>query len=303
MDRFVVYYFSLVLVIGGLAYAPWVLASYGMFPPELAFPFVVLGGLSPTVAALAVAKLEFGGGGAGYLFGQFLRRGFSKLWLLVAALLPLALAACAVSLWALSGGTYDLNSMALFDFIPILFTAFLMNMWEEVGWRGYSLPKLQKRYSALTSSLIVGAFWAFWHWPHFAVKDSVMAANYQNFLWFAIFTLFYSVSYTWLYNSTKGSLLTVSLYHASTNAANTVLFVEGGIASSVFPFYFLLVVFLALVLVFVFKPNLCGSRSPYSADFPSQIQKGNARLLSIAEKGQNLPAFHQNALMPTPSRS
>ncbi|MDI9644994.1 MAG: type II CAAX endopeptidase family protein [Candidatus Verstraetearchaeota archaeon] len=254
MGKFVVFYFILVLVIGGLAYAPWVLASYGMFPTDLVFPFVVIGGVSPTVAALAVAKLEFGRGGAGYLFGQFVRRGFSKLWFLVAILLPLSLAIGAVLLWSLVGGTFNLD-LKFFEFIPILLTAFLMNMWEEVGWRGYSLPALQKKYSALTSSLIVGVFWALWHWPHFAVKDSVMAVNYQNFLWFAIFTLFYSVTYTWLYNSTKGSLLTVTLYHASTNTANTILFVEGGIAVSVFPFYFLLVIVLALVVVFVFKQN------------------------------------------------
>ncbi|MGC8831674.1 MAG: CPBP family glutamic-type intramembrane protease [Thermoproteota archaeon] len=147
----------------------------------------------------------------------------------------------------------------LYEFPLILVTSFLMNMWEEIGWRGYSLPALQKKHDALVSSLIVGVFWALWHWPHFAVKDSVMAVNYHNFLWFTVFTLLYSISYTWLYNSTKGSLLIVSLYHASTNMANTILFVEASIASSIFPFYFLTVII--LILVFVFKQNsLCGRK-------------------------------------------
>ncbi|MEM3829869.1 MAG: CPBP family intramembrane glutamic endopeptidase [Conexivisphaerales archaeon] len=139
-----------------------------------------------------------------------------------------------------------------------------MNMWEEIGWRGYVLPALQKKHNALISSLIVGVFWALWHWPHFAVKDSVMAVNYHNFLLFAIFMLFYSISYTWLYNSTKGSLFTASLYHASTNAADTILFVEANIASPIFPFYFLIIIIFVLVLVFIFKSDfLCNKRGKY----------------------------------------
>lgn len=255
LDRFIVYYFSLVLLIGGLAYVPWVLVSYGMFPSEPVFVFVIVGGVSPTIAALIVAKLEFGRSGAGYLFSQFGRKGFSKLWFLAAALIPLALAVCAILLWSAAGGAYTLDLMRLVEFPSILIASFLMNMWEEIGWRGYALPALQKKYNALTSSLIIGVFWAVWHWPHFTVKDSVMAVNYHNFLWFAIFTFLYSISCTWIYNSTQGSLFTASLYHASTNAANTVLFVEENISSSIFPFYFLSVVIFVSILVFVFKPD------------------------------------------------
>ncbi|MEM1545864.1 MAG: type II CAAX endopeptidase family protein [Candidatus Methanomethylicia archaeon] len=258
MNRFVTCYFSLVLLISGLAYTPWVFASYGMFPSDLIFVFVIAGGISPTIAALIVVKLEFGNRGAEYLFSQFGRRDFSKLWFLAAILLPLAFAFCAVLLWSIAGGIYTLDFMRLFEFPLILITSFLMNMWEEMGWRGYALPALQKKYNALISSLVVGVFWALWHWPHFTVKDSVMVVNYHSFLWFAIFTLFYSISYTWLYNSTRGSLLITSLYHASTNTVNIILFVEANIAGSIFPFYFLIVIILAFIIIFAFKPDsLC----------------------------------------------
>ncbi|MEM2970442.1 MAG: type II CAAX endopeptidase family protein [Candidatus Bathyarchaeia archaeon] len=255
MDRFIVYYFSLVLFIGGLAYAPWVLASYGVIQSDVVFVFVIVGGVSPTVAALIVAKLEFGRCGAEYLFSQFSRKGFSKFWFLLAVLVPLSLSVFAVLLWSAAGGAYPLDLMRLTEFLPILITSFLMNMWEEIGWRGYALPKLQKKHNALISSLIVGVFWALWHWPHFAVKDSVMAVNYHNFLWFAVFTLFYSISYTWLYNFTEGSLFIASLYHASTNASNIILFTEANIASSIFPFYLLIVIILVLIITFAFKSD------------------------------------------------
>ncbi|MEM2137121.1 MAG: hypothetical protein QXI93_04110, partial [Candidatus Methanomethylicia archaeon] len=83
----------------------------------------------------------------------------------------------------------------------------------------------------------------------------LMAVNYHNFLWFAVFTLFYSISYTWLYNSTEGSLFTTSLYHASTNTANTILFFEANVVSSIFPYYFLTVIILALIIIFAFKSD------------------------------------------------
>ncbi|MCX8182717.1 MAG: CPBP family intramembrane metalloprotease [Candidatus Methanomethyliaceae archaeon] len=253
--RFIAFYLALVLTIAGLAYAPWVLSSYNMFPSEPVFIFMIIGGASPTLAALIVSRLEFGKRGPDYLFRQFTLRGFDKKWLLVAALLPLTLAAFSVILWHAFGGSYVLDFLKLIEFLPILLSNFLVNMWEEVGWRGYALPALQRRYSALVSSLMVGAFWALWHWPHFAVKESAMAANYHNFLYFFVSTLFISISYTWLYNSTNGNLFAVSLYHASTNSANIVLFLQPGISYSVFPFYFLVLTSFSAFIVLFFKPD------------------------------------------------
>ncbi|MEM1506909.1 MAG: type II CAAX endopeptidase family protein [Candidatus Bathyarchaeia archaeon] len=255
MDKLIVYYFSLVLLIGSLTYAPWILASYGMFPSDLVFVFVIFGGFSPTIAALIVAELESGRRGTKYLFGQFGRRGFSKIWFSAAVFIPLVLAASSILLWSIAGETCILDFTKLAEFPLILITSFLMNMWEEIGWRGYALPALQKKHNAVISSLIIGVFWAAWHWPHFAVKDSMMAVNYPNFLWFAIFTSLYSISYTWIYNSTHGSLFTVSLYHASTNAANTTLFTKENISSPVFPFYFLTAAIFVSILVSVFKSD------------------------------------------------
>jgi hypothetical protein len=194
---------------------------------------VIVGGVSQAIAVLVVAKLEFGKRGAEYLFIQFGCKGFSKLWFLAAVLIPLALAAFAILLWSIAGGIYVLDLMKLAElaeFPSILIVNFLMNMLEEIRRRGYALPMLQKKHNALISSMIGGIFWALWHWPHFAVKDSAMTVNYHNYLWFAIFTSLYSISYTWLYNYTNGSLFTVSLYHASTNATNSILFIEGNVS-------------------------------------------------------------------------
>ena len=257
-SKFVVCYFCLVLLVGGLGYAPWVLASYGMFPSDLFFIFMLIGGASPTISALVVARLELGKKGPEVLFSQFGRKGFSKWWLVVPILLSFALALFGILLWTVAGGVYSVDFMKLAEFPPILISNFLMNMWEEIGWRGYALPALQRKHSALVSSLVVGVFWALWHWPHFAVKDSVMAVNYHSFLWFTIIVILGSITYTWLYNSTNGSLFIASLYHASGNAVKIILFAETGISSLVFPYYFLTVSAFAFILDFAFGTDtLC----------------------------------------------
>ena len=257
--RFVFYYFVLVLAIGGLAYAPWVLASYGMFPSSLGIAFAVIGGGSPTLAAVALTILEHGKAGLRSLFGQFIRKGFSKLWFLAAVTIPLILFICALSLWFVFQPTainsYMLDLGTLVSFPLILLVNFSMNMWEEIGWRGYALKRLQTKFSVLLPTLMVGLVWAAWHWPHFLLKDSVMANNFHNFLWFVVWLLLISVVYSWVYNSTKGSLLAVSLFHGSLNATSSLLFFNMGISFSVFPFLLLVTAIVSFGLLVVFRSS------------------------------------------------
>jgi uncharacterized protein len=82
-------------------------------------------------------------------------------------------------------------------------------LFEEIGWRGFALPHLQRRYSALVSSLTIGVVWAFWHFPNFPVlTPSSLAA-------FVAKIIALSLIFTWVYNSTRGSLFAVVLLHGA----------------------------------------------------------------------------------------
>jgi len=85
-------------------------------------------------------------------------------------------------------------------------------LFEEIGWRGFALPHLQRRYSALVSSLIIGLVWAFWHFPNFFFFTPTMLAV------FVPKVIALSVIFTWVYNSTGGSLFAVVLLHGATIA-------------------------------------------------------------------------------------
>lgn len=105
--------------------------------------------------------------------------------------------------------------------IPALLIALLSNPWEEVGWRGFALPRLQARHTAFTATLIVGALWALWHLPIFFWVDNPMS-RYPFVLWF-ISTVAGAFIYTWLYNSTQGSVAAVALYHVLDNTYGPIM--------------------------------------------------------------------------------
>jgi membrane protease YdiL (CAAX protease family) len=240
------------LIIGSAAYFPWVLASYGFIPIDLGIVFLIIGGLSPTLAAILLENMENGKKGILSLFGQFKKRGFSKLWFLIVIFIPILLSLCAlIFLFLLQPDliVYNISINAVILFPAILIQNLLMNMWEEIGWRGYALSRLQQKYNMVISSFVVGFVWAIWHWPQFLVKDSSMANNFHNFFLFTIFILFISIIYSQIYNSTKGSLLTVTIFHGSINSVNILLFYTPIINFSVFPYYLSIVVIFSLGII------------------------------------------------------
>ena len=85
---------------------------------------------------------------------------------------------------------------------------------EELGWRGFVLPKLQKKFNPLISSIILAFIWSCWHLPFFLTH----APGYDiNFIIYLIETIWLTILFTWLYNRTNGNLLIVILYHTVDN--------------------------------------------------------------------------------------
>jgi len=103
-----------------------------------------------------------------------------------------------------------------FPFHPLLLTLFplflLTNVGEEIGWRGYALPKLQERMSPLASALVVGAIWGAFHWVALAGNADAPLA------YMAVSTahlVAISVIMTWIFNGSGQSVLAVAVAHAA----------------------------------------------------------------------------------------
>ncbi len=92
---------------------------------------------------------------------------------------------------------------------------------EELGWRGYVLDRLQERWNALTSSIVLGALWALFHFPLFLIRDA--NPHYTQGVWSPWFWQFMigiipsAVIYTWIFNNTRRSTLAAILFHFATN--------------------------------------------------------------------------------------
>ena len=144
----------------------------------------------------------------------------SPVWYVVALLGPILLYLAAMALnVALGGQPPDLAT--LIGSLPIVlaisvYMLIFVALGEEVGWRGYALPALQARYGALLASVILGVIWALWHLPQFFNPDTI----YSNlpFILQLVLQVPFAILITWVYNSTRGSVLMVMLLHAVFNA-------------------------------------------------------------------------------------
>ena len=90
---------------------------------------------------------------------------------------------------------------------------------EEVGWRGFALPRLQTGRSALFAALILSLFWALWHIPLFWLAMGLKAMGLAGVPGWFFFIVTGSVLLAWIYNSTGGSVLIVSVFHGTLDIA------------------------------------------------------------------------------------
>lgn len=86
---------------------------------------------------------------------------------------------------------------------------------EEIGWRGYLLPKLQKRHSPLISSIIVGALWGVWHLS--------FIGGILGFILYIVTIIEMSVLMTFVFNKTNGNLLLMIVWHFFFNLSSHIL--------------------------------------------------------------------------------
>ncbi len=138
---------------------------------SLPIPVVLIGSFGPLVAAVAVTAQESGRAGLRTLLGRIVRWRVAPIWYGVALLGPVLIYLAAMALHVLLGGQPpDLSALiGALPLVMVLAVYFLIvaGLGEEVGWRGYALPKLQARCGALLSSVILGVMWASWHLPLF----------------------------------------------------------------------------------------------------------------------------------------
>ena len=185
-----------------------------------------LGALSSSLAAIILVLVEGRKGGLRELLSRFLiwRVGFQ--WWAIALFFAIIPSVAGLYLFDLLGGPpVDWSELPpLYTIVPmfIIFTI-AAGIGEEFGWRGFLLPRLQTRYNALVSSLIIGGMWAIWHIPLFFLEGTFQhdlgsqAGLLPAILAYSVFVIVSSIWFTWVFNNTRGSVLLAAVMHGASN--------------------------------------------------------------------------------------
>ncbi len=170
----------------------------------------------PMVTALIVTALVGGKDGLKALLRRQVQWRVSIGWYAVAIGLPIALELVTVALNVAMGAhapTWDvMRPWPTILGMTALYMVFSGPLGEELGWRGFALPRLLERfaahpYGALIASLILGVIHAAWHLPMFLVGEMDVPS--------ILGTIIGAVLVTWLVQHTQGSVLLAVLFHAA----------------------------------------------------------------------------------------
>lgn len=242
----------------GLSWAPWGAAWLlgGDVTEMLVFALYAFGGFGPTLAAIVLA-------GTGRRSPRAARWGAAGRWFPAAVGLgaaPAVVAALVVP--SLGGPTADLSAGAAAVVAaggPLLFSLVSLcagPLSEELGWRGYAQPRLRRRLSPLATSAVLGAVWAVWHLPLFALtgtwQSSLGLASVEAAL-FLLAMIPLSSAYWLVSERLRGGVPAAVVLHLVGNTALTFLAVTSPVAMAV---YVGVIVLTAVLVHLVTRPGV-----------------------------------------------
>jgi membrane protease YdiL (CAAX protease family) len=221
-------FFVMAYAFSWIVWSPWVLSEdgVGLLPFELSgatsgllnAAAILLG---PTLSGFIMTGITEGRVGVRRLLHRIVLWRVGLRWYLVALIgIPVVMALGTV---ILAGGLASLLGLGPGYVLTYLSTYVLVvilggPLFEEPGWRGFALPRLQPLHGPLVGTLILGLLWALWHLPEFLVPSWVEAMGGSGFLdiiKFVVTAIAFAIVITWVFNHTHASVFMAILVHAS----------------------------------------------------------------------------------------
>jgi membrane protease YdiL (CAAX protease family) len=198
---------------------------------------------APTLVALTLVAVSHGASGVRTEVAERLkyRRGTTP-WLALAALTPAIAIASAVAAARFAGeGAAFTPSQA----IPFAIGMQIITgaVGEELGWRGFLLPRLRKHYGPVTAAWVMGLLWSLWHLPAWFVpwlphRTFPLAPT-------LIMTACFGVFMAFVFYRAGESVLATILAHLSLN----IMTAMGGVRLSSFVFWATLATIFSLIAI------------------------------------------------------
>jgi CAAX protease family protein len=225
-------FFVMAYAFSWVVWSPWVLGEEGAGLLPINISQTASGYLNaaailagPTLAAFIMTATTEGRAGVRRLLGRLVLWRVGLRWYLFALVgVPLIMLVGVMvysmdlpNLGALGGPSYLLSYLATFALVVVLGGP----LFEEIGWRGFALPRMEPLHGPLLASLILGVLWALWHLPEFLVPTWAASSGGSGILGITMFTITavtFTIVITWVFNNTRASVLLAILVHASIDA-------------------------------------------------------------------------------------
>jgi len=211
-------------------------------------------GFGPFIAAIICTVYFQGKTGIKALFASVVRWKVPFYWYLLSLVLPIISHWIGLILWSRYTNTVlELPSLTAYlsSWLQIAFISSLFFISEELGWRGYLLPRILGKFSWLKASIIVGIIWGIWHYPLWLTSYWATTGSWSQavlmILGSTIFTIGLSFLLTFIFKNTYGSVLLAMLLHGSNNANMGKMYALAG-NTALFSSSFLIIQAMALAV-------------------------------------------------------
>jgi uncharacterized protein len=190
-------------------------------------PLFYLAVYAPSISAVMLTQRALGWQGVRALLGTYGHWRARWYWYLIPAVLVPLITTCGVLLQAWQTQQPFQFQISFFSSTLLALPLTLLRdpgpLGEELGFRGYALPRLLTLMNPFAASLVLGAVWALWHLPSFFISG--MAQNSMSILGLTAQIVATSCLMTWLYLHTRSVLIAGVLMHAAINVMYTAPFV------------------------------------------------------------------------------
>jgi membrane protease YdiL (CAAX protease family) len=185
-------------------------------------PVFLLGVFAPSLVALGLTAWSEGREGTGALLGRIVQAPPGGRWYVFAITYMAAIKLTTALIHRIVMGAWPaFGPQPVYIMALAIVVSTPVQAGEEIGWRGYALPRLAKGVGLPAASIVVGIIWATWHLPLFFIAGTDKTG--QSFPVYLLAVTALSVAMAWLYWRTQGSVLMTMLMHASAN--NTTILV------------------------------------------------------------------------------
>jgi uncharacterized protein len=225
-DYSLITYFSLTFL---LAWVLWIAAAAVTAEAALSIEtralFFLPGTFAPAIMAIVLTLRSGGSAAVVALLGRLFRWRVGARWYAFAiSYVALVKLVAAIAHRLIAGDWPPFGQAPLYLLLVAAIFSTPFQAGEEIGWRGYALPRLSLRIGLAPASLVLGVIWAVWHLPLFFIADTTTSG--QSFPIYLLSVTALSVAFAWLYWRTGWSLLLVMLLHGAAN--NTAGIVSSG---------------------------------------------------------------------------